>query len=127
MGLSRYGFAKAEKLTGRKKIEEFFKKSSSFYLPDFQVLFRFSGNEGGIHQVLISVPKRKCKKAVDRNFLKRRIREAYRLNKHLIQESKSFYIGLIYLSKKILTYREIQDQLIMCFERLGNINSESNE
>ena len=124
MGLSKYGFSKSEKLTGKKKIEGLFKKGSSFYLGDFQVRHLSSG-EDLPHQILISVPKRNFKRAVDRNLLKRRIREAYRLNKHLLSnsaDSEGLYIGFVYLSKQILTFDNIQTQLIQCLERLGTIN-----
>lgn len=123
MGLIKYGFSKQEKLTGKKKIEGLFKRGSSFYLKDFQVRHLVS-EEIGPHQILISVPKRNFKRAVDRNLIKRRIREAYRLNKALIpdsSESKGLYIGFIYLSKQILTFDNIQTQLIQCLERLGSI------
>ncbi len=126
MGLSKYSFSKQEKLTGKKKIEGLFKRGSSFYLGDFQIRHTPS-NENGPHEILISVPKRNFKRAVDRNLLKRRIREAYRLNKELLpagNNSTNLYIGFVYLSKQILTFDNIQSQLIKCLERLGTINSE---
>lgn len=125
MGLSKYGFSKKEKLTGKKKIEGLFKKGSSFYLGDFQVRHHQS-DEITSHQILISVPKRNFKRAVDRNLLKRRIREAYRLNKELFQnqgDSNNLYIGFVYLSKQILTFDDIQGQLIQCLKRLDTINN----
>lgn len=124
MGLSKYGFSKTEKLTGKKKIEGLFKKGSSFYLGDFQVRYLVSEVEQP-HRILISVPKKNFKRAVDRNLLKRRIRESYRLNKHLLSnldDSKGLSVGFIYLSKQILTFDNIQTQLISCLERLGTIN-----
>ena len=126
MGLSKYSFSKQEKLTGKKRIEGLFKKGSSFYLGDFQVRHLQSG-ETGLSQILISVPKRNFKRAVDRNLLKRRIREAYRLSKNLLphsEDSNSHYIGFVYLSKQILTFQDIQTQLIKCLERLGTIKAE---
>lgn len=128
MGLSKYSFSKKEKLTGKKKIEGLFKKGSSFYLGDFQVRHLPSG-DAGPHQILISVPKRTFKPAVDRNLLKRRIREAYRLNKQLIQieGENSLFIAFIYLSNEILTFDNIQAQLIKCLERLGTINADRHE
>ena len=125
MGLSKHGFSKKEKLTGKKKIEGLFKKGSSFYLNDFQVRYHQS-DEMNTHQILISVPKRNFKRAVDRNLLKRRIREAYRLNKELLQnqgDSNKLYIGFVYLSKQILTFNDIQSQLIKCLKRLDTINN----
>jgi ribonuclease P protein component len=121
MGESKYSFPKAEKLTGKKRIEELFKRGSSFYLKEIGVRFTRSTDDCAFHRVLISVPKKNFKRAVDRNLLKRRIREAYRLNKHIIQKENSstfFHIGFIYLSKNILTFEAIQDQLIGCLKRL---------
>ncbi|MEP1033849.1 ribonuclease P protein component [Ekhidna sp.] len=125
MGLSKYSFSKQEKLTGKKKIEGLFKNGSSFYLGDFQIRHQQT-DEFGSYQILISVPKRNFKRAVDRNLLKRRIREAYRLNKELLPNqanSNSLYIGFVYLSKQILTFQDIQAQLIKCLERLGTIKN----
>ncbi|MEQ9405466.1 MAG: ribonuclease P protein component [Cyclobacteriaceae bacterium] len=122
MGQSKYSFPKREKLTGKKRIEGLFKTGSSFYLESFRVRYQ-EADEESCHQILISVPKKSFKKAVDRNLIKRRIREAYRLNKELInrnERKKFFYIAFIYLSKNILTFHEIQDQLIRCLERLDN-------
>lgn len=127
MGLSKYSFSKAEKLTGKKRIEGLFKTGSSFYLGEFQIRHTTAVDEETAHRILISVPKRSFKRAVDRNLLKRRIREAYRLNKHLIRDVKPLYIGFIYLSKQILTFHEIQAQLIKGLERLGSRNAESHE
>lgn len=129
MGQLKYSFSKAEKLTGKTKIEELFKTGSSFYLDSIRVRHKVAP-DALAHQVLISVPKRSFKRAVDRNLLKRRIREAYRLNKELIhqEEQTTFYsIGFIYLSKDILTFHEIQDQLIKCLERLGTIARQENK
>lgn len=125
MGLAKYSFSKNEKLSSKKKIEGLFKKGSSFYLDDFQIR-HLKSDEDTPHQILISVPKRNFKRAVDRNLLKRRIREAYRLNKSILNhdsDSGSLYIGFIYLSKKILTFQDIQTQLIKCLERLDTSNN----
>lgn len=127
MGQKNYCFSKQEKLTGKKKIEGLFKRGSSFYLDAFQVRYLPSEEKDQPHQVLISVPKRLFKRAVDRNLIKRRVREAYRLNRHVLNtaNSSALYLGFIYLSKKILTYQEIQTQLIKCLERLDTIKSDS--
>ena len=59
-------------------------------------------------RVLVSVSKRYHKRAVVRNLLKRRIREAYRLNKQPL-EGRNLSIGLLYLSNDILEYKVIED------------------
>ncbi len=116
MGQKNTGFSKKERLSSKKEIEELFKNGSSFYFPAFHVRFLLAPQQ--THQILISVPKKNFKRAVDRNLLKRRIREAYRRNKDLIQDSKPLNIGFVYISKEILSFREIEDQLIDVFDRL---------
>lgn len=119
----KFGFSKLERLSGKKNIEELFQQGSSFRLQHFVIRYRFLPLKSGHHRILISVPKRQFKRAVDRNLLKRRIREAYRLNKGLLPLSDvgEFVIGFIYISKSILAFHTIQDQLIKALARLNEI------
>ena len=74
-------------------------------------------------KVLVSVSKRRFKRAYKRNLLKRRIREAYRLNKHLIfpllnKNSVNIVIAVVYLSTEIKPYSEIEKAMINTLESL---------
>ncbi|MEO5675211.1 MAG: ribonuclease P protein component [Chitinophagales bacterium] len=131
----QFTFKKEERLSGNKLIDELFKNGSSFYLSPFKIIFmasQFSG-EGvtGIRttpaQVLISVPKRNYRNAVDRNKIKRLIREAYRLNKHLLyntlqNKGTRLIIAILYTSKKIEPFALIQQKLVEVLTRLAEKN-----
>lgn len=107
----KYTFKKSERLSGKKDIQELFKNGSSFYLYPFKVIILPSAKSKQ-HQVLFSVPKRNFKRAVDRNLLKRRMREAYRLHKHLLAtEPQVLSIAYIYTSKEIMDYNTIAKPL----------------
>lgn len=74
-------------------------------------------------KIVISVPKRLHKKAVTRNRLKRKVREAYRLNKNLLYDGLrnnklSLNIMLIYNCKEELNYSDIENNLIFLMKEL---------
>ncbi len=123
----RYTFTKAEILSSKKDIQELFKNGSSFYLYPFKVI-SLPNPETNQHQVLFSVPKRIFKRAVDRNLLKRRMREAYRLHKHLLPtEPKVLNIAYIYTSKEILDYASIANPLEQSLIRIQKYVAKNNK
>ncbi|MDR7132504.1 ribonuclease P protein component [Algoriphagus sp. 4150] len=122
-----YRLPKSERLHADKLIKELFNEGSSFFLYPFKVQFFVKKDLGsGTPQVLFSVSKKKIKKAVGRNFVKRRMREAYRLNKSLIPFSAPFMsVGLIYVSSDLMEFSEIQTKLILALKKLAGIVSEN--
>ncbi len=117
-------FPKQERLTSKKIIEELFSKGSSVFLYPFRILYLASPAAGpGNPQVLFSVSKRNFKKAVDRNLIKRRMREAYRLHKSdLLKaapgEKKPAYIAFIYIAKEKISFEILEKKLILAWQRL---------
>jgi ribonuclease P protein component len=117
--MGKFTFKKEERLFKEKIIQELFDKGSSFYLYPFKVFFLPNrDNQCPFHQVLISVSKKNFKKAVDRNRIKRRIREGYRLNKNLIGDQNKLVIAYIYSAKEILPSAQIHERLVKTFKRL---------
>jgi len=116
--MGSYRFRKEERLSKEKDIQELFKKGSSFYLYPFKVLLLPNPDQAShFHQVIISVSIRNFKRAVDRNLLKRRIREAYRLNKGAVPGSRKLLIAYIYTAKEIISFQQIQEKLARTFNR----------
>lgn len=116
-----YKLPKSERLHAEKEIKELFNEGSSFFLFPFKVQF-FVKNQAadGTVKVLFSVSKKKIKKAVDRNFIKRRMKEAYRLNKNLLSalENKGVNLGLIYVGPIGVEFGTIQGKTISILHRL---------
>ncbi len=110
-------FKKAERLSKKKLIQELFNKGSSFYLHPFKVLF-LKSTDVEVNQILISVPKSNFKRAVDRNSIKRRIREGYRLNKATLVSDNFFLIAYIYSAKEILPSDVIHQKIISSLKKI---------
>lgn len=121
-----FSFKKAERLNRKIYIKELFEKGSSFYLYPFKVfLLAHPESSAQFNEVLISVSKRNFKKAVDRNKIKRRIREAYRLNRDKNSTSNKYLIAYLYTSKEIMTFDEIQDSMIKILSKIKTLDSET--
>jgi ribonuclease P protein component len=120
--LIQHTFHRTERLKKEKLIKELFDKGSSFYFFPFKVFFMSNPDQSNaFNQVLVSVSKRNFKKAVDRNLLKRRMREAFRLNKNLIAAPNKLLIAYIYSAKEILTFAQIQERLVKTFNRFDHV------
>jgi ribonuclease P protein component len=116
--MRKFTFRKEEKLSKEIWIQELFNRGSSFHLYPFRILFLpHPDQQSNANQILISVSKRNFKRAVDRNTIKRRIREAYRLNKHQISDTHKWLIAYIYTPKEILPSSVIHEKLPLTFER----------
>lgn len=103
-------FVKAERLSSKNIIQEIFDKGSVIYAHPLKVYYMI--NDSPYNRVLITVPKRNHKKAVDRNLIKRRIRETYRLNKGLISNKDTFVdIIVVYIGTEILEFKQISNKI----------------
>jgi len=120
--MGRFTFEKAERLSSEKSIQELFEKGSSFYLYPFKVVY-IAGKDP-VHQVMMSVPSRNFKRAVDRNLIKRRVREAYRLQKEIISTCpQKGVFSFIYTAKEILPFAEIKNKLFLVLEKIKKLES----
>jgi ribonuclease P protein component len=69
----------------------------------------------------VSVSKKYFKKAVDRNYFKRVLRETYRLNKHILIDNieKPYAFMFFYQTKERLSYKEIEEKTIQLFQKFN--------
>jgi len=118
----KYTFKKEERLCNKRFLNSLFQSGSSFILYPYKVSFAKSSHHLPFPaQVVISVPKRRFRKAVDRNLIKRRIREAYRLQKQLLLYTflsvvqEQLFFSIQYIGKEIHTYTFMYDRLERAF------------
>jgi ribonuclease P protein component len=114
-----YKFPKSEKLRLKKDIENLFKQGKkTFNYPLTLIFLTIESPEKNL--CAVSVPKKKFKKAVDRNRIKRQMREAYRLNKDKIQvDNKHFHMMFVYSISEKLEYSQIEKAMKKLLESLN--------
>lgn len=113
-----HSFGKVEKLKSKKNIDKLFIEGQS--IKKFPVKLVFTSIDGPFNKVGVSVPKRNFKRAVDRNRLKRLMRESYRLNKQLLTNNSNRYAMMfIYLDRKKTDYQSIFKAVKSCLNELN--------
>ena len=132
----RLTFRKDERLHRKKELELVLKKGRTIQMLPFKVLY-YTSERNETEQLSpikigISIPKRLFKRAVDRNLLKRRTKEAYRINriplkKFLIKENLCLWVFLIYQKGELLNYDQIEDKIILILQRLHSIHEKNSE
>ncbi len=121
-----YTLKKEERLCSKKIIDKLFSEGESFLSFPLKIVYlNIELPSKNKVEIAFSVSKRNFRKAVQRNFLKRRMREAYRLNKHLLTATKSekqMAIFIIFIGKEIANFQIIEQALKKALVRCSKIN-----
>lgn len=124
--MGKYTLRKAERLNSKLIIGKMFEggSSKSFSIFPIRVVYMPLEQAAAPVTVLISVSKRRFKRAVKRNWVKRRIREAYRKNKEVLldemqQYPQSLAIAFIYLSDELVPSNELDEKMKTALARIG--------
>lgn len=117
-------FPKTEKLKSSKTIEKLFLEGDSHFKFPIKIFF-LPANENENNLAAFAVPKRNIKSAVNRNRIKRQLREAYRLNKHVLDNihGKKFVILFLYLGKVNPQYEHLEKAMQKLLKKLHDENS----
>ena len=135
MTTSKYSLPQSERINSKKQIDRLFRGGGSkamtasplrmVYMADSrQTDSQPSDGHQPMAQMMVSVPKRYFKRAVKRNYVKRQVREAYRLNKqilvnHLTQKAdKTVSLCFIWTSDRLLPTAEVMKRMANLLTRL---------
>jgi len=120
-----YTFKKEERLCNKKLIDELFHSGSSFLCYPFKVSWMLTPEPAHFPaQIVFSISKKRFKRAVDRNLIRRRMREAYRLHKQeylynmLNTAEKKVVLSLGYVGKEITSYDFIEKKMLKLLNQL---------
>jgi ribonuclease P protein component len=127
-----FSYPKSDRLKSKSIIDSLFTKGISVSVYPLRLVFvKTSINNQPKLLMGVSVSKRNFKKAVDRNYFKRLLRETYRLNQHILREAienkdTNYSMMFFYQTKERLSFEEINEKTILLFEkfRKSQLNSQ---
>lgn len=118
-GEVRNTLPKKERLCGKTAISKLLAKGKHGSVPGLRYLCLY-GSDAEVTRMMVSVPKKSFKRAVKRNLLKRRVRESWRRQKHMLALEGNIDILFIYPSKEILSYEEIYTAVGQVIDNLNS-------
>jgi ribonuclease P protein component len=114
----KFTLGKGERLKSNLSIQELLTQGKVVSGFPFKIYWQFTREpyQQFPARAAISVPKRKFKRAVDRNLMKRRLREAYRLNKHILYDTLQergckIHLVILFLSDEFIPYNRLEDEM----------------
>jgi ribonuclease P protein component len=122
--LYRNTFPKAEHLCGKTSVDKLFTEGKSFLSYPLRIVFCLSDKTDVPVRCLMAAPKRRFKHAVDRNRLKRQLRESYRLNKGVLLsavEGKDYQllVAFNYIGDKVESTAFVERKMRVALEKLA--------
>ena len=118
-GEVRNTLPKSERLCGKTAISKLLAKGKHGSVPGLRYLC-LHGTDAEVNRMMVSVPKKSFKRAVKRNLLKRRIRESWRKQKHMLMVGGKLDILFMYAVKDVLSYDEIYAAVGQIIENLNS-------
>lgn len=118
---------KAERVKGSKRVAAIFLSGKSFISYPLRVVYLpHEQSFGAKCSILVTVPKKRLKKAVDRNRIKRLVREAYRLNKEIINDiefadASKLDIAFVYVKDSLADYNTINRAMQKALNEIANL------
>jgi len=124
-----FSLKKSERLCSKKVIGLLFNEGKSFLVFPFKIVFLETQLPATTPaQVAFSVSKKKFKRAVHRNRIKRLMREAYRLNKHELYkntENRQLAVFFIFVGEELPTFKKVNDSMKKAIRRIAQSFSQA--
>ncbi len=119
-----HGLSKRERLCGRKAIDALFSSADSISLSVYPIRAVFRNTEEADTRVLVSVSKKRFRHAVDRNRVKRQLREQYRLHKHLLPAptpaTGGMDVAFIWLSNRLHPSAMVEEKMVALLTKIAH-------
>ena len=119
-----FEFSKKQKLCNETAIKEIFSNGKAFIIYPIRLVWKEEVNSDDVAiKSIIVVPKKQLKLASERNIVRRRMKEAYRLNKaeiehFLVNKNRQLNVAIVYQNEKILSYKAIEKKIKLILGRL---------
>ena len=125
MAVKTFSYSGPEKLKSRKLLNQVFAEGKSFNAFPLKITYTYASVENtSTAKIGVGVSSRHFKKAVDRNRIKRLIRESYRLQKKylldLVPEKTQVHVFILFVGKDLTETSLIKDKMPLILEKLGN-------
>ncbi len=120
---ARHSFGKEERLCGQKRIESLFASGNrSLAAYPLRAVYLVEDREGEPVQVLVTAPKRLLRHAVERNRAKRLVREAYRLNKHMLTDAlgqRKAALAFMWIGREQAPFAKVEAKVKNLLQRIA--------
>ena len=124
--MKAFALPKSERISGRQALLDLLEKGKGGTAGclRFKAAPSCVDGDSAVSRIMVSVPKKQFKRAVKRNLLKRRMREAYRLRKSMLQFPVD--ILFVYIGREVLPYETIYNDMSEALERIAAMRDEQN-
>ncbi len=122
--MAQFSLGKQERIKSKILMTKLFEEGKSYFKHPFSVKYLVIDKLDSTHKFAVTVPKRNFKKAVDRNKIKRLVREVYRINKSLLpinyldEQGKTLLLIFIYVGKQPEDYNQLKKAMKKTMKQL---------
>lgn len=121
----KFSLGSDKRLKSQKKIDRLFTEGKRIQKFPLRAVFFTEESETTKIQIAVSVPKKLVKKANNRNLIKRRMREAFRLNQYQLNTAQNLDIMFIYSTSEIMDYAKIEKSMKVLIDSLNSLLDDS--